>query len=183
MSWSKSHLVLAVAVAASRTTRHLVGLCRFVLGSVLCWGEFESDRDCRLSLSSRYSIRTTFDFKALLVSPVGAFSLKRRAFRAQPDSQSTTIGPTCTEPRPAIWCIQNLENPIIPFTNHPSATSPNLDTRRQALAPRAPIDEMAPQRKSKKDAHSINSKLALVMKSGKGTCAMLVASRNRNRQC
>lgn len=28
---------------------------------------------------------------------------------------------------------------------------------------------MAPQKKSKKDANSINSKLALVMKSGKGT--------------
>lgn len=32
-----------------------------------------------------------------------------------------------------------------------------------------PVDTMAPQKKSKKDAGSINSKLALVMKSGKGT--------------
>lgn len=30
---------------------------------------------------------------------------------------------------------------------------------------------MAPQKKSKKDANSINSKLALVMKSGKGMLA------------
>ncbi|RBQ76290.1 hypothetical protein FVER14953_02972 [Fusarium verticillioides] len=38
---------------------------------------------------------------------------------------------------------------------------------------------MAPQKKSKKDANSINSKLALVMKSGKGMRRVLRYNQNR----
>jgi len=50
-----------------------------------------------------------------------------------------------------------------------SSASPSIVNFRRRQPPNT--DTMAPQKKSKKDANSINSKLALVMKSGKGMLA------------
>ena len=77
----KTHLVLAVTVATSRTTSHLVGFCWCCPWLVMCLRQDESDggdSDCLL-----LRLRTTLISKQVLGKSEWCISLKLRGFRAQ----------------------------------------------------------------------------------------------------